>query len=240
MDEFKNFLINLSNFDLEEYINFHLYYNYLSVSDDNSINESWKYFIQNYTEEDLLLLLSYFPNDKITPKIIDDVANGPISCLTIMDMEKDGLKFNRKSKLLQVFPEDSEYLKFINNEQLDNKYFSKFNYNSEINNILSKINFELENLDLFVFRENKEVDNYGRKHYKIKKFFELWNLYKNIKSNKKEFFDNEIYELAKYLNWKTVSRLYDINDKEFIELFDNWIDKDFANEYHPDLKNIEK
>ena len=94
------------------------------------------------------------------------------------------------------------------------------------------------NDDDFIYASKKEVDNYERKHFKIEKLFRVWDIYKNLEeSDKVRFFDKIIMKNFIYVNWRTVSRLFNIKDEEFIEKFNSYIDWDFAKQYHPDLKN---
>ena len=94
-----------------------------------------------------------------------------------------------------------------------------------------------EFMDDFLMMENHEIDNYGRKHHMINIFFSSWTIYKHkIEIDSKERFLNVIKNEFSHVNWRTVSRLFDVEDAEFIQIFLEKIDWEFAKEYHPKLK----
>jgi len=215
-------------------------------SEIEEINPEWKAIIDYNSCEYILYALSLMSNEKILSLKINRIVDKlPISNFTVNDLEKDGITFNRDSVLMINFPVDNDYLtyKYLNENELDmdsreiNMFMVKYGipeeFDSDTNRVLALLKYELEHVREFIFQEEGELDRYEMKHFKIKIFFQVWNMYKKIKPiDKERFLENVIKKHFVNINWMTVSRLYNVNDMEFCDIFGDYIDEDFASKYN--------
>ena len=74
---------------------------------------------------------------------------------------------------------------------------------------------------------------YNMKHFRIKLFQEVWNIYKKLSHEDKVRMRETILPDFTVINWITMSRLYDPIDTEFVEMFGDRINLEFAKEYNP-------
>lgn len=237
--EIENLSKIISQIPLEEII--HLFY-------DVRVN---RYdFFEKYPEleecplEEIVCLLStIYTNEELIevdkhPQLIDDLY------LTMLQV--DNFPMNKDSILLEKYVPDIEYLVYSKkntNQDEIKKFMDKYSFDEKINPDMdfkiAKIYYAKWNYKTFIrFIIKEEPDNYERKHYFIRKFFEVWDIYKNEipEEDKERFFQNVIKKDFSKLNWTTMSRLYDPNDKEFMDKFSQNIDTKFAEQYHPKFK----
>lgn len=80
--------------------------------------------------------------------------------------------------------------------------------------------------------------SYERRHYKINIFLMVFKYYKSLSTEYKKAFATEIMPHFMNINWTTVSGLYDPNDEEFVALFNNHINNEFAEKYNPFITKL--
>ena len=250
MDKLKNFINNLDDAYL---IDFLIILGELKYMDDEkyeTIESEWKEIIEEYSPEHILSILTSFTNDKIIDLNIDKyIRHADLSNFTIMELEKEGLQFNRSSILMSMFPYEEDYITYLdlsnNDIFMSNKHINfieKYGVDEKIDieglNIkLALLRYELENVREFVIKIFGELDYYEIKHYKINIFFQVWNIYKELDhADKERFLLNVIKPYFMNINWRTVSRLYNPDDKEFVKIFVDYIDVEFALIYNPYFK----
>ena len=241
IEEFKKYLYKLNysiydhcDVDLPEYNSFDIY--------EEIEKEDYLYDI---TLEEVMLFASTKYDDKTIldnqlEEFFDNTTNQIIS---ILILENKNVNFD--SVLLKNYKFDEEYAIYMgytrdkDGYDLDIDRFNQFysfdeKFNDNIDKMLTIYNYKLENHIELVPIEEEDCSHYERKHYKIKIFLDVWNIYKTmIEEKDKDRFFEKIIPRFKQLNWKTVSRLFDYSDKEFIEKFNKIIDWKFAKMYHP-------
>ncbi len=74
---------------------------------------------------------------------------------------------------------------------------------------------------------------YNMKHFRIKLFQEVWNIYKKLSHENKVRMRETILPDFTVINWITMSRLYDPTDIEFVDMFGDRINLEFAQQYNP-------
>lgn len=243
------FIDNANDKDLLEFIRLLIDLEYMDQEDHNNIPQSWDFIYKNYNCEEILYALTLLPNDKIRKLEIDNyVKCMPLSNFVVNELEMNGLYYNRESILMNAFPIDNEYLVYLSfkNNQIEledecypflEKYGMKEKFNNELDIQLALLNYEIDNVREFVIKLYGELDYYEIKHYKIRTFFKVWDIYKGLDYKDKErFYKNVMMPYFMHINWRTVSRLYDIHDIEFQELFSDYIDEEFALLYNQGYK----
>jgi len=199
---------------------------------------------ENIQPEVIVGILSVIYKDE---ELIDVKKKLPfLRNLYLTMLEVDNFPMNKDSILLETYVPDEEYLvscKKNTNETDVKKFMEKYSFDekfsSEIDFKIAKIYYEkLEFMIFIVYTKGEEVDSYERKHYFIKKFYEIWDIYKTEinKKDKDRFFENIIKKEFSNLNWTTMSRLYDPYDKEFLNRFSQNINSQFAKQYNPNFK----
>ena len=82
-----------------------------------------------------------------------------------------------------------------------------------------------------------EVDDecavYNMKHFRINLFQQIWNIYKKLSYEAKVYMRDTILPNFTSINWITMSRLYDPTDIEFVDIFGDRINLEFAQQYNP-------
>lgn len=184
---------------------------------------------------------------KYSNEYLQDIIKTPpvINNLYMTMIEDESESINRDSIILTNYKPDEDYYIYNGTDKkaksiisFMKKYSFDEKFNSLLDSTLARINFEKENFDEFLLLENGEYpDNYERKHFMIRKFYQVWEIYKCLSvEDKDRFFEKIIKKHFCNINWRTMSRLYDPEDKEFVEKFGNWIDKEFESKFHPKFK----
>jgi len=136
-----------------------------------------------------------------------------------------------------------EYSNIINRislEMLKNSILLLTNYNAFIIDYFEKYIVDIYNLKYLFMNAHKFCcdsddicQSYEFKHYRIRIFFRLFNIYLKLPKELKNNFIIHIFPDFININWTTMSRLYNPDCTEFVTLFNNYINHDFANEYNP-------
>ncbi len=79
--------------------------------------------------------------------------------------------------------------------------------------------------------------SYDMKHHKINIFFKIWNIYKNVDKMEKNKMEKDVLPYFDKINWTTMSRMYPIDDKDFVKLYGNRINTSFAETYQIGLRD---
>lgn len=249
MNQLEHFLKSLDILDLIKFLllvnqSYHRCIDNFNRVEDDDYPNKWKEYLEISEEEIIIAISNIFDYDIITKYGIDKIMSHA-SYIIFIELEANGYKMNRQSPILKQYPVPNDiriYYGMETDKVKCDEFYNSYSYDEKFNNVLDKelaeINFEMINDDDFIYASKKEVDNYERKHFKIEKLFRVWDIYKNLEeSDKVRFFDEIIMKNFIYVNWRTVSRLFNTKDEEFIEKFNSYIDWDFAKQYHPDLKN---
>ena len=116
-----------------------------------------------------------------------------------------------------------------------NDFYKKYSFDEdfgkEVNKTLAHLNYKMQDHIDFALYETGEGDHYERKHMAIKIFFDVWKIYKELPESDKERFFDKIIPSFTFINWMTVSRLFDKTDEEFIERFKDNINIEYGNNY---------
>lgn len=248
MNELENFFKTLSILDLVKFVVVlnQLYHRRLDGFDYiEDVPEDWKKMLDSHDEEMVICSISNVLDDDTIIKYGFDEMLSHASSINMTEIRLSDYPYNPDSIIMKQYPLEEEIKVYLDAETDKSKiklfydsymYDEKFNENIDME--LAKIHYSLIRTDAFVYAETKEVDNYERKHHEIRKFFKVWQIYKSLDNvDKPRFLEKIIKEHHIRLNWRTVSRLFDMDDNEFIDTFNDYIDWEFAKQYHPKLKN---
>jgi hypothetical protein len=215
--------------------------------EESSTNKALGYLI-NVPIELIICYLSNKNDDNFYKPFITDIFEAhQINYLYINMIEAHNIcPINKDSILLQHYKKDEDFAIYNEDNIIPDdiksfmvKYSFEASFGFEIDFELAKLNYEKENYEAFILFETEEQpDGYERKHFMIRKFYQVWEMYLNKipEEDKESFFENIIKKHFCYINWRAMSRLYDPNDTEFMEKFSGYLDMDFAKQYHPKFK----
>lgn len=236
MSELKEFLIELTIDELEKFI---AHYN----SEIEDFPESW--FNMSYCSplEKVAVVLSTIYDDETLEPFLEYFNDMRPLYLTMLQDEDYEINWN--SIIFKNYKPVEEY--YIYNEQNQDKnarkqfaekYGCEEKFSDVIDYSIACARYEQENYHDFILLEVGEIDWSERKHFMIRKFFHVWDIYKNYVEleDKPRFVTKIIKEHFCSINWTTMSRLYDPDDKEFFEIFGSYINPEFAKKYNPKLK----
>lgn len=228
----KEFINQLSTNQIKKLLN-----NVLSPKDLSKEIKERYYEIFNSPIELIVCVLSTM-NDN---KFYEDFSIPTIDNLYLTILEEMNFPMNTKSILLKDYIPNQYYYTYIGikTDQKDVKNFmDKYSYDTkfgfEIDLKLAKINFEKQNYNAFIqFDSEEKIDSYEIKHFMICKFYDVWDMYLKEIHEKDIFFEKIIKEHFCNINWITMSRLYNPDDKEFVDKFSEYINISFAKLYNP-------
>ena len=245
MIELTVFLSNLSIFEKLKFIGefadkYYFELPYMEDYQEIELPENYKKIIDKYSIEQLICILSNMLDDETIKQFNLQDLNKIASKFIITELEHNNFPINRNSIILDNLEPIKEFLVYegyINDKNFYQKYGHHEKFSCLVDKEIARLLFKKEFMDDFLMMENHEIDNYGRKHHMINIFFSSWTIYKHkVEVDSKERFLNVIKNEFSHVNWKTVSRLFDVEDAEFIQTFLEKIDWEFAKEYHSKLK----
>lgn len=139
----------------------------------------------------------------------------------------------------------SNIINRISLKMLKNSILLLTNYNNFIIDYFEDYIIDIFNLKYLFINAHKfcsdEDDfciSYDFKHFRIKIFFKLFNLYLKLPEKLKKNFIIFIFPDFMKINWTTMSRLYNPDCIEFTILFNKYINHEFAKSYNPYYKKI--
>lgn len=101
---------------------------------------------------------------------------------------------------------------------------------------LNKLYYQFNNGYSIISNEPgpNEYISYDVKHFKISIFKKVWDVYKSLTdSSLRDKMKTTILPLFTSINWMTMSRLYNPEDTEFIELYGTKLNMEFSRKYNP-------
>ena len=107
-------------------------------------------------------------------------------------------------------------------------------YTCRIHKLLDQFNNSYSLVEKNLDFEERNYISYHLKHFKINIFQKFWKLYRSLTDHnlKLEMRETLIPQFTN-INWTTMSRLYDPQDLEFLDLFKHKLNQEFSQRYNP-------